>query len=69
MKTQFTVYRYTKLWKVVYPSCWKIYHICPVYNNMGEKTEKSTYSLIAFSFICVHNTSEILKKNNLLVTL
>ena len=46
MKTQFIVYRCTKLWKVVYLSCWKSFHICPVYTNMGEKSDKSNYRSI-----------------------
>jgi hypothetical protein len=29
--------------KGVYPSCWKISNICPVYKNKGEKSEKSNY--------------------------
>ena len=33
--------------KGVYPSCWKISNICPVYKNKGEKSEKSNYRTIA----------------------
>ena len=46
MKTQFTAYRCTELWKVVYPSSWKISHMCAVYKNVDEQIEISNYRLI-----------------------
>ena len=33
--------------KGVYPSCWNISNICPVYKNKGENSEKSNYRPIA----------------------
>lgn len=44
--------------KGVYPSCWKISNICPVYKNKGEKNEKSNYRPI----VLLSCMSKILEK-------
>ena len=36
--------------KGVYPSYWKIFNICPVYKNKGEKSEKSNYRPIGLLY-------------------
>ena len=58
MKTQFTVYRCSIVWKVVYSSCWKISHISSVYKNKGEKLKNPTI----VSLLLVSYMSRILQK-------
>jgi hypothetical protein len=48
MKTQFTLCRCTKLWKIVYLSCWKISHICPVY----KKVKNPTFVPLLYYHVC-----------------
>ena len=52
MKTQSTIYRCMKLWKVGYSSCLKISHICQVEENKGEQVKIPTIVPLLYWHVC-----------------